>query len=193
MNIHKQVRLLRHIRKLHKYFGITFAIWLMIISLTGLLLGVKKNTGGIILSESYKGSSTELNKWLPMDSLYKLALKYYSKSKYRTVPNSIERIDIRKDKGMAKFIFTDDYIALQLDCSTGKLLHIENRRADLIENIHDGSILDKYFNTIGEPFKLFYTIIISFILFGFCITGLGIWYIPKIIRKNRKNINALSN
>ena len=43
--------------------------------------------------------------------------------------------DIKKEKGMVKFIFSENYWAIQLDGATGKLLHIERRHSDIIENI----------------------------------------------------------
>lgn len=41
------------------------------ISISGLLLGWKKHSNGIILPKSYQGTSTELKDWLPIDSLHK--------------------------------------------------------------------------------------------------------------------------
>ena len=96
-------------------------------------------------------------------------------------------IDIRKDKGMVKFVFVDHFLGVQLDGATGRLLHIEQRRSDIIENIHDGSILDYYFQTKGEPIKLAYTSIMGFALLTFTITGFWLWYGPKRMRKNTAN------
>jgi hypothetical protein len=54
--------------------------------------------------------------------------------------------------------------AIQLDGATGKL-HIERRRSDIIEKIHDGSIVDDYFKTGNGFFKLFYTTVMGLALF----------------------------
>jgi hypothetical protein len=88
------------------------------------------------------------------------------------------------DKGMVKFVFLDHFWGIQLDGATGKLLHIEKRRSDFIENIHDGSILDSYFKTNGEQIKLFYTSIMGLALLTFTITGFWLWYGPKRMRKS---------
>ncbi|MBX2890058.1 MAG: hypothetical protein KF734_03965 [Saprospiraceae bacterium] len=69
----------------------------------------------------------------------------------------IERIDVRHDKGMLKFVFAEQYVGMQMDGATGKLLHLEQRRSGFIENIHDGSILDKYVGTSNGQLKLVYT------------------------------------
>jgi hypothetical protein len=68
---------------------------------------------------------------------------------------------------------------VQLDCTTGELLHIERRRSDFIENIHDGSILDYVIETDGEQIKLVYTTIMGGALLLFTISGFWLWYGPK--------------
>jgi hypothetical protein len=88
-------------------------------------------------------------------------------------------IDVRKDKGMVKFVFNDHFWGIQLDGATGKLLQIERRNSDMIENIHDGSILDHYLGTTGEPIKVVYTTIMGLGLLIFTITGFWLWYGPK--------------
>ncbi len=67
-----------------------------------------------------------------------------------------------------------------------RLLHIERRRSDFIENIHDGSILDYYFDTTGEYIKLVYTTIIGLALLTFTITGFWLWYGPKRMRRSKR-------
>jgi hypothetical protein len=96
----------------------------------------------------------------------------------------LDRIDIRKDKGMVKFVFTEHFWEIQLDGATGTLLQIERRRSDFIENIHDGSILDFYFGTTGGQIKLVYTSTMGLALLIFTVTGFWLWYGPKRIRKN---------
>lgn len=84
---------------------------------------------------------------------------------------------------MLKFVYIDGYYGIQLDGATGRLLHIERRRSDFIENIHDGSILDYYFETTSEQIKLVYTSIMGLSLLTFTITGFWLWYGPKRMRK----------
>ena len=106
----------------------------------------------------------------------------YLKNAVPTVSRiQLDRIDIRQDKGVAKFIF-DEYYGIQIDGATGALLHIDQRRADLIENIHDASILDNYLDT-GGYIKLGYTTIMSLALLLFTVTGFWLWYGPKRMRQ----------
>ncbi|MEH6779554.1 PepSY domain-containing protein [Maribacter arcticus] len=180
----RQAKLLRIFRKIHRITGATLFIFFFFIAITGLLLGWKKHSGGIILSKSYKGISTDLKDWLPIDSLNILANNYLLETISPELSTDIDRIDIRKDKGMVKFIYTEHLWGLQLDGATGKLLHADRRYSDLIENIHDGSILDKYLGTSDNQVKVFYTTVMGVALLIFTITGFWLWYGPKRMRRN---------
>lgn len=187
----KQVSLLRYARKIHRTLGVILFVFFFIMSVSGLLLGWKKNSGGFILPKSYTGSSTNLKDWISIDSLHTNACKILHDSISPTLSLELERIDVRKDKGMVKFVFIDHYWGIQLDGATGKLLHIEKRNSDIIENIHDGSILDYYFGTSKEQVKLIYTSIMGISLLMFTITGFWLWYGPKAIRRKNRSKNKI--
>ena len=175
-------KLINVFRKIHRITAVYLFVIFFIVSVTGLLLGWKKHSGGIILAESYKGTSSDFKKWLPIDSLYLNASKIFHDSISSTLPSELERIDIRKEDGMIKFVFNEGFWGIQLDGVTGKLLHIERRRADFIEKIHDGSIIDYYSGTNGV-FKLVYTSVIGLALLVFTITGFWLYFGPKRLRK----------
>ncbi len=179
----QQAKLLRVFRNVHRTTGAFLFVFFFFVSITGLLLGWKKHSGGLMLAKSYQGTSTDLKDWLPLDSLHKIACKILHDSVSPDLSLELERIDIRKDKGMVKFIFTEKFWGIQLDGATGKLLQIERRRSDFIEKIHDGSVLDYYFNTGNGQIKLVYTTIMGIALLVFTITGFWLWYGPKRMRK----------
>ncbi|MBX2933987.1 MAG: PepSY domain-containing protein [Ferruginibacter sp.] len=181
---HKQAKVLRIFRKIHRTTGALLFVFFFFVSVTGVLLGWKKNSGGLIMAKSYKGTSTHLKDWLPLDSLHKNACKILHDSVSPGLSLELDRMDVRKNKGMVKFIFKDHYWGVQLDGVTGQLLHIERRRSDFIENIHDGSILDNYFGTTGGYIKLVYTSVMGLALLIFTITGFWLWYGPKRMRKS---------
>jgi hypothetical protein len=178
-----QAKLLRIFRKIHRTTGAFLFVFFFFISVTGLLLGWKKHSAGLIQSKSYKGTSTDLKEWLPIDSLHKNACNILHDSVSADLSLELARIDIRKDKGIVKFVFIDHFWGIQLDGATGQLLYIGRRRSDFIENIHDGSILDYYFGTTGGQIKLVYTSIMGLALLTFTITGFWLWYGPKRMRK----------
>lgn len=181
----KQARVLRVFRKIHRATGACLFIFFFIIAVTGLLLGWKKNSRGILLATSQQGQSTDPAKWLSVERLTDKAIHYLATEVDSSLSAAVDRIDFRPDKGMVKFLFTDHFTALQLDAATGALLHIEKRRADYIEKIHDGSIVDHYLNIPTGSFKLIYTSVMALALLIFTITGFWLWYGPKRMRAGK--------
>lgn len=182
----RQAKVLRIFRKIHRTTGALLFIFFFVISATGLLLGWKKNTNGLILPKTQKGTSTELVEWLPVDSLHTIACQTLHTSVSPDLSLELDRIDIRKDKGSVKFNFVDHYYEVQLDGATGNVLSIGQRRSDFFENVHDGSIIDRYLGTSGV-IKLIYSTIMGLSLLMFTITGFWLWYGPKRMRKEGKN------
>lgn len=180
----RQAKWLRIFRKVHRTTGAALFIFFFFISITGLLLGWKKHSAGVILSKTYKGTSTNLKEWLPVDSLHTIANAYLLENVSPNLSTEIDRIDIRKEKGIVKFVYADHIWGLQIDGATGKVLHTERRYSDLIEHIHDGSVLDDYLGTSDNQIKVFYTTIMGLALLLFTITGFWLWYGPKRMRRN---------
>ena len=179
-----QAKVIRVARKVHRVTGVLLFLLLTLVALTGLLLGWKKHSGGYLLARSYPGTTTNLSDWLPVDSLNHLAVIYLRDSVSPDLSSGMDRIDVRPDKGMVKFVFADHFWALQLDGATGKLLHIERRRADFIENLHDGSIVDRYLRLPGGAFKLLYTTVSGLALLTFTLTGFWLWHGPRRMRQH---------
>lgn len=186
-NRQQQAKLIRTFRKIHRTTGALLFVFFFFISLSGLLLGWKKHSAGLILPKSYTGTSTDLKDWLPLDSLHQNACKFLHDSVSADLSLDLERIDVRKDKGMVKFVFADSFWEVQLDGASGQLLVISRRRSDFIEKIHDGSILDYYLGTTGDYIKLVYTSIMGLALLTFTITGFWLWYGPKRMREKTTN------
>ena len=180
----KQARWIRSYRWLHRKIAIALFIFFLFISVTGLLLGIKKQAG--LLAPTQKGTSSDLATWLPVAVLQQKANQYLFDSVSKDLSIEIDRIDIRPDKGIAKFIYKNHYYGLQLDCSTGGLLSVETRSSDFIENLHDGSILDDVLGTSDEQIKVSYTIIMGLSLFLLILSGWWLWYGPKRIRKAKR-------
>ncbi len=178
----RDAKILRVMRKIHRTMGAILFVFFLVVSLTGLLLGWKKHSGGVILPKSHAGVSTDPADWLPIDVLHAKAVKVAREQISPDLSLDLERIDIRPDKGMLKFVFLEGFWGVQLDTTTGELLHIERRRSDFIENIHDGSLLDHLFDTDHEQIKLVYTSIIGLALLTFTVTGFWLWYGPKRFR-----------
>jgi uncharacterized iron-regulated membrane protein len=183
----RQAQLLRLARKVHRTTGALLFVFFFILACTGLLLGWKKHSGGVILPESYEGKSTNKADWLPMHLLHEKAVEILKREVSAEVSTALDRIDVRPDKGMAKFVFVEDYWGVQIDCTTGELLYLERRRSDFIENLHDGSYLDYVLGTDYGQIKLVYTSVMGGALLIFTITGFWLWYGPKLYRAHSKH------
>jgi hypothetical protein len=93
---------------------------------------------------------------------------------------------MRPDKGIVKFVYKHHYSSLQLDGSSGKLLSIEKRSSDFIEDLHDGSIMDDWLGTSTEQIKVSYTVIMGLSLLLLILSGMWLWYGPRRIRKQKR-------
>ncbi|MFZ2284720.1 MAG: hypothetical protein WAV86_12670 [Lutibacter sp.] len=118
-----------------------------------------------------------------MDGLHKKANFILHDSISADLSLELDRIDIRKNKGILKFVFKNHYWEIQLDRATGNLLNIGKRHSDFFENIHDGSILDRFFGTSTGQIKVTYTTVMGFALFLFTVTGFWLWYGPKRMKR----------
>ncbi|MBL7472487.1 PepSY domain-containing protein [Robertkochia sediminum] len=185
MATHRQThaRILRNFRKVHRYTGAFLFLCFLFIAVSGLALGLKKHSGGYILPETQKGTSTELSQWLPLHTLEALVTTHMEKN--GITAGVLDRIDVRKEKGIAKFIFTEGQLEVQVDGSSGAILSTGRRHSDWLEDVHDGSIVD---DTLGIPhgiFKVMYTVISGLALLIFTVTGFWLWYGPKYMKRLR--------
>jgi uncharacterized iron-regulated membrane protein len=177
MIIQKLVHRLRQFRSIHKWIGISVALFMLITSVTGILLGWKKNVE-LLQPATLKGESTDVAEWVSFEMVSQAALRAIDSVTHQE--NQIDRLDVRFDKGIIKVLFTKGYWEVQVDATTGKALSVAQRHADWIEHIHDGSI-------ISELFKLIYTNYLGLGLLFLSITGFWLWYGPKVIRKAKSH------
>ena len=168
-------------RKIHKWISVPLFVFMFLIGVTGLLLGWKKTAG--ILPSTKKGSNIEASTWISLDKMQKTAQQFVKDS--LKLSTEIDRIDVRPQKGVAKIVFIEQFTELQIDCTTGKILSISQRNSDIIEKIHDGSILDFFVETKNDEIKLFYTTIVSLGLILLSFSGFWLWYNPKRIKKQK--------
>lgn len=181
MNRKQHAGLIRTTRKIHRWMGATLFLLFLLISISGLLLIWKKNSGGVIYPGTAKGISQNVTNWLPLDRLLLISDSVIEAQTGK--PAQIDRLDIRPEKGVIKFIYKDHYWSTQLDGLSGEVLRVERRNHDLIEDIHDGVILDKQMGTSGELLKLIYGTITGLALFLFTVTGFWLWFGPKMMRR----------
>lgn len=179
--------LLKRFRKLHRSAAALLFVFFFFVAISGLTLGWKKHTGNLIMPVTQKAEIVELSEWKELSSLEEIAVQALEKhltaiSTSLEVPK-IDRIDIRKKDGIAKFLFDEGNWEVQLSGSTAAVLSIGKRHSDWVERVHDGSILDDLLNTPNSILKLLYSNVMGIGLLLFTITGFWMWYGPKRMRK----------
>lgn len=165
---------LRSFRVYHRYLGLFLGVFILISSVTGILLGWKKDVD-LLQPPTQKGATTDLQQWLPLAELSSRSLAGLDSAEAIN-NNPIDRIEARLDKGIVKTIFKEGSWEVQLDASTGKVLSVARRHSDWIEKVHDGSI-------ISDLFKLISMNVLGFGLLILSLTGFSLWFYPKKIRK----------
>ncbi len=163
-------------RKVHHYLGLTVALFLLISSITGIILALKKDVD-IIQPPTQNGVANNLAEWKSMAELEQLSSDALMSHLGYLPP--LDRVDVRPDKGVAKFQYLPGYWEVQVDGSSGQVLMIEKRYSDLIEKIHDGSI-------VSDLFKLISMNLLGVGVIIMIVTGLWLWYGPIKIRKLKK-------
>lgn len=185
IKIQDKARQLRTFRKIHRFSASFLFLFFFLIAISGILLGWKKNSNGILLAETQIGTTTDLKQWISLDSLKKIALQTHQEIMFEK--GIINRMEVRPDKGIIKFTFDNSYLGLQIDGAKGTILSSETRRSDFIEQIHDGSIVDRVLGWSSGSFKVFYTSLMGFGLLVFTTTGYWLWAGPRKIRRKIGN------
>lgn len=187
--------LLKKFRTLHRTTAAFLFAFFFIVAVSGLTLGWKKHAGNLIMPETQKSEVVTFAEWKDLSELEELAqssLKNHLLNEQSYASESqliIDRIDIRKSKGIAKFLFEQANWEVQISGSTGQILSIGKRHSDWIETLHDGSIIDSLIGESNGYIKLLYTNIMGIGLLIFTLTGFWMWYGPKRKRASLKEDN----
>lgn len=169
----------RWYRKAHRFVAIPLLGFIVVMSTTGLLLTWKDELG---FKPSTPKASSNNKQLISLNEIEQNAVHYIDSLNLST---EINRIDYRPSKGVAKVRFENHFTELQIDCYTGNVISEKTRTADIIEMIHDGSIIDYFFNSKNKPTKLFYSTLISLGLLFLTLSGFWLWLKPKQIKKNK--------
>ena len=174
----KFVKRIRLSRKWHRFIGTSLAFFLLISSVTGILLSLKKEIP-ILQPPTQKVEIKDGMVWMSIEKLSSMSDKIFHSTYPDQVNNKINRIDFRPSKGIAKFIYKDGDWEVQLNGFTGEKLSIARRHSDWIERLHDGSI-------VSDIFKLISMNILGLGLLLMILSGLWLWYGPKRYRQIRR-------
>ncbi|MGL1900719.1 MAG: PepSY domain-containing protein [Fibrobacterales bacterium] len=163
------------IRKIHIWLSIIVMVPLIIVSTTGLILMFKKQIEWI-QPPTHQGS-TQLFTLTPEQIIE--ACRLDSRTTI-TEWTHIDRLDVRPQKGIIKILGPEN-IEVQIDASTGAILHIQERNSDFIENIHDGS----YF---GDTTKYALFVVAEMFFVFQLLTGIYLFVLFMKKRKRKKRV-----
>lgn len=160
-------------RKAHRWGSVLVAVPFLLVLVTGILLQVKKQFTWV-QPPTQKGASKE-----PSASFAAVL------DAVRAVPEAevqswadVERIDVRPKDGVMKVQCKNRY-EIQVDFASAKVLQVEYRRSDLIENLHDGSFFH-------EAFKVWVFLPVALVVLGLWFSGLYLFALPYAVKWRRK-------
>lgn len=178
-NISKTARNTRIHRRIHKVVSITFVVFLLVIGVTAILLAWKKEIQLIPKTQSTRVENS--GDWISLEQMINIGQAFVKDSLGKS--DLIDRVDVRPDKGIAKIVFKKHFTEIQIDGFSGEILSINQRNSDLVEKIHDGSILDFLLDSDAESSKIIYSTVTSLVLIFLCITGFYLWFNPRKMKR----------
>ena len=164
----------RLFRQIHYWISLPLLVTVFIIAATGSMLALKKDFAA--LQPPTKSGSAPGDLHRPISDLVAAA---------SSVPGhggigwqDIDRIEVRPRDGVAKVILNSG-TEVQIDVATGKVLQVGYRTSDLIETIHDFSIL-------GGWWKYVFSFGSGIALLVMAATGAYLFLFPMIARRRRR-------
>ena len=176
--------LLLSFRLLHRKIASVLFIFFFFIALTGLMLGWKSLFSSTIYENKEIKSGKSIAKWLPLDTLEKAATTIVNE-KAGTHFTKSDKVELRLSKASITFFYKN--ITVQLDGVTGSPILIEKKYGSIIQDIHDGAIIDEWIGNKSAASKKIYTSILGLALLLLTITGFYLWLKPKMIKQQKKN------
>ena len=163
-------------RKTHYWGAFIILLPILIVSITGILLQLKKEIDWI--PPPTVSGDLPNNPSISFEEILEAA-KTVKETNIESW-NDIDRLDVRIEKGIVK-VRTKDRWEVQVDTYSGKVVQVAYRRSDIIEELHDGS----WFH---ENVKLLIFLPSGIILFILWVTGFYMVLIPYLSKwKKRKS------
>ena len=172
------MRVFRTIWLVHRWLGVTAGLVLLLTSITGFLLLVKKDYSWLQPTPMTceEGPVEELQ---PLSKVYE-AVFALNLPQFRG-EEDILRIDFRPEKRLHKVISRHDDCEVQVCAISLKTSGPNERRSDWLERLHDGSWLGDFAHDRVMP-------IVALILLFLASSGYVMWLYPKW-KKLRKQRN----
>ena len=169
-------------RRIHKWISIPFVFFLLLIGITAILLAWKKEMK--LIPPTQKTKVENPGEWIAVEKIMDIGTTFMKDSLQKS--HKIDRLDIRPDKGIIKIVFKHHFTEVQVDGYSGEILSVSQRNSDLVEKIHDGSIVDFILKSDSENSKLIYSTLTSLALIILGVSGFYLWLNPRKIKNIKK-------
>ncbi|MEZ0324606.1 MAG: PepSY domain-containing protein [Fimbriimonas sp.] len=127
----------RGARQTHKWIGITLALFLAVLAVTGFFLATKKRFAWmqppVAEAVAILSAGEIVSVERALEAAYALGHDNLQKLEH------VDRVDYRPKDNIFKVISNEGYIEVQVDGKTGKVLSSSFRNDQLMEDIHDMS------------------------------------------------------
>jgi uncharacterized iron-regulated membrane protein len=167
----------RLLRKIHYWTSLPLLVTVFVIAISGTLLALKKDFAALQPPTQSGSRPGDLQR--PLSEIVAAALPAAKASGWEDV----ERIDVRPGDGIAKVVF-HSRTEVQVDLASAKVLQVGYRTSDLIETIHDFSILGgwaKYLLSFGSGLAIL----------GMAGTGTYLFVLPMLARRKKRRAAEL--
>lgn len=165
-------------RKVHYWGAVIIALPLLMMTVTGILLMLKKHWGWVQPPEQVGAGTVPV---VTLEQLLEAA---------RSIPESgirewddVDRFDVRPRKGIAKVQSRRTLVEVQVDLVTGEVLQSAVRRSDLLESLHDGS----WFH---DNVKIGVFLPTGVVLLGLWVTGMYLFFLPIVVRRRKRRTHG---
>jgi len=171
------VSIFKLVWNVHKYVGLVLAVIVAMVSVTGLLLLVKKDFDAL-QPPTQRGEAGEPADFIPVAEVLEAA--YAVGHPAFASLDDIDRIDLRPHRRVHKVRSVHDHMEIQVCAVTGAVLSGPGpRRSDLIESIHDGS----FFGDRAHGWVMPATAVGLLVL---TVSGIWVWIAPVLKRRRRR-------
>ena len=163
---------------MHKALGLGLGLLVLVSSVTGVLLGWKKQSDWL-QPPTQRGTAGALSEWRSLAVLEAAAVEAFRQNAPQGASPEVDRMDVRPGKNTVKVRFAYEDYEAQVDGITGEVLSVGRRNADWIERIHDGSI-------VSEAFKLASMNVLGIGLVVMTASGAWLYFGPRRLRARRR-------
>jgi len=177
------MRAYRFFWETHKWVGIGSSLLVLLISVTGFLLLVKKDYTWIQPPTQADTKVESSGPYITIDRLYEILFALDNPS-IRS-EKDIDRIDFRPKQKVFKVHLKADHQEIQIGAVTGKVLSQEKRWSDWIEGLHDGSFMGQWAHAWLMP-------LFSICLLFLMLSGLYLWLSPLVMRAAKQRAKRRS-